>query len=117
MSHLSRWGPLVVWSAVIFAFSHVPDLKSGLEYDYPLRKVAHAVEYAVLWLAARRALRSTAGAAAYAVAFAVLDEWHQTFVPGRAGQAADVLIDALGVLVCVTVFRRRYCKKPVGRAY
>ena len=31
-------------------------------------------------------------------AYAVTDELHQLFVPGRAGMISDVLIDSLGVL-------------------
>jgi len=28
-----------------------------------------------------------------------LDEWHQTFVPGRTGRAVDVLVDLAGFVV------------------
>ena len=31
--------------------------------------------------------------------FAISDEWHQSFAPGRFGTVSDVLIDGLGVLV------------------
>ena len=30
--------------------------------------------------------------------YACSDEWHQTFVPGRAGQFRDVLLDTAGSL-------------------
>ena len=43
------WLPVVAWAAVIFAFSSVPDLGTGLGgWDLVLRKIAHAAEYAVL---------------------------------------------------------------------
>ena len=32
----------------------------------------------------------------FCLLFACLDEWHQTFVPGRAGRLSDVGIDAIG---------------------
>lgn len=32
------------------------------------------------------------------VAYALTDEWHQTFIPGRAAEGKDVLIDSLGSL-------------------
>ena len=35
----------------------------------------------------------------FCVAFAISDEWHQSFVPDRFGTVTDVLIDSLGVLV------------------
>ena len=36
-----------------------------------------------------------------AVAFAVTDEWHQSFVPSREGQARDVAVDALGAALAI----------------
>lgn len=98
-----------------------------------VRKAAHATEYAVLaalWFAELRQLaralagashargpaRTLAGAShmrgparaaacafALAVVYACTDEIHQLFVGGRAGQAADVLIDAAGALVGVAL--------------
>ncbi len=105
---LSSWGPVAAWCAVIFALSSVPDLDSGLDYDYPLRKAAHMAEYAVLYLLTRRALEARGAsltAAAFALFYAMSDEYHQSFVPGRAGLWSDVGIDAAGVLLAL-VFRR-----------
>lgn len=101
---LSLWAPVAAWCALIFAFSGVPDLSSGLEYDYPLRKLAHLAEYAVLYLLTRRALEARGAswpAAAFAVLYAMTDEWHQSFVPGRAGLWSDVAVDAAGVLAAL----------------
>jgi VanZ family protein len=107
VKRLSAWGPVVAWCALIFWFSSIPDLKSPLTYDYPLRKLAHLAEYAVLWAFLHRALLSEclaarpAGAVAFlmTVLYAVSDEVHQSFVPGRAGAASDVLIDAAGAVL------------------
>ena len=38
-------------------------------------------------------------------AYAVLDEWHQSFVPGRNPDIADWLADAAGVAVGYTIVR------------
>jgi len=35
--------------------------------------------------------------------YACSDEFHQTFVPGRAGQFKDVLIDTAGALIGLIV--------------
>jgi VanZ family protein len=44
--------------------------------------------------------RRTAGVAmAIAVGYAVTDELHQMFVPGRSAQLTDLLADAIGVVV------------------
>lgn len=48
-----------------------------------------------LW-SCRRAGAQMAMAALLCTAYAVSDELHQCFVPGRAGQWQDVLLDALG---------------------
>ena len=48
-SRARLWLPVVAWAALIFAFSSVPDLGTGLGgWDLVLRKIAHAAEYALL---------------------------------------------------------------------
>jgi VanZ family protein len=73
-----------------------------------VRKAAHFTEYAVLallwaWaLAAGRGLDpvpSTTGAIVISLAWAMLDEAHQSFVPTRSPSLADVGVDALGAMV------------------
>ena len=109
---LSSWGPVAAWCALIFAFSSVPDLKSGLDFDYPLRKAAHMAEYAVLYLLTLRARsgRRAWAAAAFSVFYAMSDEYHQSFVPGRSGLWSDVAVDAAGVLLAF--FFRRHPVQP-----
>lgn len=88
---------------------------------WPVRKTAHATEYACLavslvmscWQvhALHHELRGGGGASrdalvrvgvvafAIAVLYAASDELHQLFVDGRAGQLQDVLVDASGAAV------------------
>ncbi len=47
------------------------------------------------WLRGSTATSLFAGAVS--VTYGVLDEWHQSFVPGRYASATDVLFNALGV--------------------
>lgn len=70
-----------------------------------IRKSAHFVEYFVFSILVLRSLRaghrdeklSLAVAAILIVAgYASLDEWHQSFVPGRTPRVADVLLDTTG---------------------
>ena len=108
MSVLSRFAPPVVLMGVIFFLSAQPDLNSGLgDWDMVLRKLAHMTEYGVLALLWWRALRtrSPLPAALIAIAYAVTDEYHQSFVAGRHGAPVDVLIDTVGVALGVAVFR------------
>lgn len=73
------------------------------------RKGAHLTEYAfcaiLLWRALRQhtrhdrrpwSWREPRWALLMVFAYACLDEWHQTFVPGRQGTLHDVLLDTLG---------------------
>jgi VanZ family protein len=101
------WGAVVAWAALIFALSSIPDLGTGLGgWDVALRKVAHAGEFAVLGFLLFRALDRERTALALGIAYAISDEVHQHFVPGRLGSPLDVLIDAVGVVVGVLLVGR-----------
>ena len=101
--------------ALIFFFSHQPDLSSGLGvWDLIGRKIVHAAEYALLCVLWWRALatttspsRAVAAATAISIAYAISDEVHQTFIEGRHGSAMDVAIDAAGVALAAAWLRRR----------
>jgi VanZ family protein len=105
--HLSAWLPVVLWAGVIFAFSSVPSLGTGLgTWDTVLRKLAHFTEYAVLGALLLRAVRREPPAVALGVAYAASDEVHQHFVRGRHAAWYDVVIDTVGVTVGVILWRR-----------
>ncbi len=114
---LRYWLPVFAWAGLIFALSSVPSLESGLPRagDLVLRKVGHVFEYAVLTWLLGRALRAHSlaprhvriTAAALALFYAALDEYHQSFVPGREGSPRDVLIDAVGIGLALAFFPER----------
>ena len=102
----STWLPVLLWASVIFALSSIPSLATGLgTWDLVLRKLAHGVEYAVLGLLLARAVPELP-AFAGGLLYAVTDELHQSFVPGRQAALLDVAIDAAGVLFGVLLWRR-----------
>ena len=83
-----------------------------------VRKAAHMTEYFLLALSLQLPLsawfshrltqnkRIFVGLAA-TILFAALDEFHQTFVPGRSGNLTDVCIDSIGAIaasLCLAVF-------------
>ena len=106
-TRLSLWVPVVVWAAMIFAVSSVPNLNTGLgTWDLVLRKLAHLVEYAILGALLFRALGRAPAAVVVGSASAVTDELHHAFVPGRAGSPLDWLIDTLGVVAGVVLLSR-----------
>ena len=92
---------------------------------YFVRKAAHMTEYFLLalslqlplsaWLSTqlKPTLRILIGFSA-TVLFAALDEFHQSFVPGRSGNFTDVCIDSIGAVIaslCLFVFYSVYRKK------
>jgi VanZ family protein len=100
------WLPVLAWAALIFALSSVPDLGTGLGgWDLALRKVAHAAEYAVLGGLLLRATGRTGFAFLLGTLYAVSDEIHQAFVPGRMGSPLDVAIDVLGVVCGILLWQ------------
>jgi len=102
-TRISPWVPVVLWAAVIFTLSSIPNLGTGLGvWDLVLRKLAHTAEYALLGALVFRAVRRPGLAVAIASAYAVTDEIHQTFVTGRHGSPFDWLIDTVGVTIGVT---------------
>jgi VanZ family protein len=103
---LSLWLPVLAWAALIFLFSSIPSLGTGLGvWDTILRKGAHMTEYAILGLLLLRALGRELPALALAIGYAVTDEIHQHFVEGRHASPVDVLIDTAGVLAGFLILR------------
>lgn len=125
----SAWLGVLVWMAIIFALSaqHSNEsaafsgqflallnkvFSSGLS-DFLVRKAAHTAEYfllAVLIFNAVLLSRQKPGpflTFSIALLVAVSDEIHQHFVPGRACQIRDILIDSAGaitgILFCMAV--------------
>jgi VanZ family protein len=100
---------VVAWAALIFGLSSIPDLGTGLGgWDLVLRKLAHAAEFGVLAALLVRAIRDTWWAIGLGIAYALSDEIHQSFVPGREGAVLDFAIDSVGVVVGAVLAARRW---------
>lgn len=104
---VERCLPPVVWMGLIFVVSAQPSLPSVPgRWDLLLKKTMHVAAYAILTWLYFRALRGwwsddarvRFAGVALAIAYAVSDEYHQTYVPGRSGSWIDVVIDSVGVL-------------------
>ena len=111
---LSLWLPVIVWAAVIFLFSSIPSLGTGLGvWDTILRKGAHMTEYAILGLLLLRAVGGELPAFVLGIAYAITDEIHQHFVRGRHASPIDVLIDTAGVAIGIFLVSRLFQTRPV----
>ena len=105
-------GPLVLW---LFPNTS-PD--TMLIIHLVVRKIAHFTEYAILAYLAARAFRTSPrpavatrwfiAALALVVIYALIDEYHQTFVPSRTASIYDSLLDMSGGLVTLLILRHRY---------
>ena len=105
------WLPLLLWCFLIYFLSSIQNLKTDLPgyWDFILRKMAHMVEYAVLYMLSYRALSNSLDgqpkkklmlvSAAFAVLYACSDEIHQSFVPTRGPSVRDVMIDSVGTFI------------------
>jgi VanZ family protein len=126
MEWLRRWWPALLWAIVISAFSTgvftsdntsriiVPILKWFFPHasqetlflvHHFIRKMGHVTEYFILSLLILRGIRAgktgihlgwALAAVAIVGCYAALDEFHQSFVPGRTAAVSDVLIDTAG---------------------
>lgn len=144
---LFRYGPLVVWAILIFIGSgsvlsaeHTSVILQVFKWLFPsagpeslawfhfcVRKAGHLTEYAILASLAARAFRNSSHqfiqrhwfkfSMLLAVAYALSDEFHQSFVPSRTASIHDSLIDSAGALIALVVIwlrqRRTYASTRV----
>jgi VanZ family protein len=126
MPWLKRWWPAIVWAIAISGFSTgaftsentsrfiIPLLRFLLPHASPdtlaflhhiIRKCAHFTEYFIFSLLVLRGFRAAEKGTRLRWAlltilivagYASLDEFHQSFVPGRTPAVTDVLIDTTG---------------------
>jgi len=139
MKWLKHWWPALVWAVVISGFSTgaftsdntsrfiVPILRYFLPHasaetlellHFLVRKCAHFTEYFILSLLILRGIRAGAKGMhlrwalltiLLVAGYASLDEFHQSFVPGRTAAVGDVLIDTSGgavALIAASLFAR-----------
>ena len=99
---LKAWGPAALWAAVLFYLSS-RTWRSGLPSLGIDDAVAHFLLYGGLGLALAygrsRASRTPPHRILFfaGVLFALSDEFHQGFVPGRTPSAGDLLADVAGL--------------------
>lgn len=109
----TRWLPVLVYVAIIFALSAQPHLHPPLHYQNA-DKLFHFGEYGGLGFLLVRALRPTFAArplvfaSLLAVAIGMLvaasDERFQAYVPGRECDPFDWQADSLGIVAAQILF-------------
>jgi VanZ family protein len=101
-------GPLVLW---LFPNTS-PETMATIHFI--TRKLAHFTEYAILGLLAARAFRTSPRwfliSAVLVVAYALIDEYHQSFVPSRTASVFDSMIDMAGGISALIFISRKGAK-------
>ena len=118
----AHWLAVALWMGLIFAFSAQSRLPSAPQpwLDFLFKKSAHfavfAMLAALLWRAFEWRPRAWIWAWLLTVIYAISDEWHQSFVPGRQVSALDLTADTLGVAagygLALSLRRRRAGSRP-----
>jgi VanZ family protein len=103
--------PLVLWFYPTLSEAKVAAIHLAL------RKLGHFTEYAVLAFLARRAFITSSRSLLrnrwfqlgllLVVVYALLDEFHQSFVPSRTASIYDSAIDIAGGLTILLLFKLR----------
>jgi VanZ family protein len=98
-------GPLVLW---LFPNTS-PETMATIHFV--TRKIAHFTEYAILGFLAARAFRPYPRwfliSAVLVVVYALIDEYHQSFVPSRTASVLDSLINMAGGITALILVRRK----------
>jgi len=110
------WLPTFVWAGVIFYLSHLP-VEELPSWEIPyLDKVIHLIEFGLLATLCLRSFVATYPSRSnqslilitFVVVFcyAILDEYHQSFVIGRITDVYDLAADTSGILLALLLSKR-----------
>lgn len=99
---LNLYAPPLIWAGLIFFLSAQSTLP-GASYpwlDYIFKQSAHIFVYAVLhFLIWRTNKKLLVAPFLIAFAYALTDEFHQSFIPGREATLVDVGFDSIGIVI------------------
>ena len=107
---------LALVSLLIVYLSHQPSLKPPVEWFPHQDKVFHLLEFGGLGLAlvlnrdlfGGKLIRSRM--IVTGVVWAIIDEIHQSFVPGRDSSIQDILADTTGLIIAILLFYRLFSR-------
>ena len=107
MRQVVVWGPAAFWVAVLFFLSEweSPGIELITVYDWVVHFSLYTVLGFTLAWARLRGPRYHHGAfLLLGIALGLMDEFHQSFVPGRTPSMSDVFADAVGVILGYALF-------------
>lgn len=105
--------PSITWMGIIFYFSGRPTTGIGDNETqrFFILKSFHLIEYALLTILLFLGFRKYKNSILFAYLYAISDEYHQTFIPGRTGRIRDTFIDLLGIFLgayIIKIFLKKF---------
>ncbi len=107
------WTPWIAWTLLLLVLTSYPKLASPDLGFNAQDKLYHALFYLVFGVLLARALlqgrrerlsKTLWQTAMTGVVFAVFDELHQHWIPGRFAEVTDAAADVIGILLAVILF-------------
>ena len=108
LKKIIRLIPALLWMSFIFYLSSRSTIGIGQTKTdrFLILKSFHLIEYAILFIFLFFALRKKSQSAIIAYCYALSDELHQAFIPGREGKFVDTLIDLVGIVIGVLLIKK-----------
>ena len=105
---IKYWLPVIIYAIIIFCVSAVPG--KDIPAVFAGQDIfAHMFEYALLAFLISRALKQGKAGSIYirriglvfvlSFLYALSDEFHQIFVPGRVASGWDLFVDGIGIIL------------------
>jgi VanZ family protein len=108
LKKIIKFIPSIIWMFIIFYFSSRSTTGIGTNQvdRFLILKSFHLIEYAILAFLLLLAITKNKLAVIVGYLYAVSDEIHQYFIPGRTGRFRDTLIDLIGILIGIFIFNK-----------
>lgn len=113
-----KWLPVFLWATLIFIFSSQEQVVASnfFAWDFIFKKTAHILEYSILFILISHATGDNLRISfLLSMIYAISDEFHQLFVPGRVASILDLGFDLTGVNIAaylVWKLNRSHQTKP-----
>lgn len=113
LKKIIKFIPTLIWMSVIFYFSSRQTTSIGTNTTdrFLILKSFHLIEYAFLAILLSFAILKKKWVILIAYLYAISDEVHQSFVPGRTARFRDTLIDLIGISLGILIFQKIFSKK------
>jgi VanZ family protein len=127
LHNLYYGGPVLAYAGLIFFLSSLSGFPETVPFFPGSDKMAHLIEYYFFGFLIHRWFSSSDRVHGHwfvplmtilvGTGYSLLDEWHQSFVPGRDASLFDALFDAAGIVTAVVTYpmilRRIFGSKSV----